>query len=555
MAFPSLEDLLAELDKQDAMEESTQEEVKLDKQGQLEAAIQQDARSSQLQEQAGGSSSSCSERRRRGGRFSQLCTAGHNGLDSMLPAASRSSPEDAPQLSAFDGKLPQGAGSVDDSGESTACTEAMHVASTLAEDPQGSLPEFSELISQLDVDALHLERKRAQAEAVAFEERQRRSKQEAERKAEEEQQRRVDAAREEQERLWMAAEEAEERRRRANRYASVLEEQTRRQATKQMQKRQKEREDAKKQRRIEKERRKEERLRSEAAEMSQKIRRMAENGYTLGPNGWVRLDWLSPQGAAWGAVEAPQAPNPRKIDTSSEEGDGRDITEDDAPYEVVDQQPLPASQQAQPEVLPLEDVLAHLDQQQVESWASAADAPDLGVVLEVLDAFEGREREQQAATSVRQSFQELGKVEAEEEEDALPPDSTATAANVLNAAKTRRPDGDFCGAINAESSLQPWNDFVEEKQEGENSYEERQARSAAIQAKLQAARNRFSLVRYERSSVASAPAEPQRGPAPDERPPQSQRAMQGLALPSVGARGSIDAGEGDDPTGEPSGWG
>ena len=43
------------------------------------------------------------------------------------------------------------------------------------------------------------------------------------------------------------------------------------------------------------ERQKQEKMRSEAAKMSEQIRRMAENGYALGPGGWVRLEWLPGQ--------------------------------------------------------------------------------------------------------------------------------------------------------------------------------------------------------------------------------------------------------------------
>ncbi|CAE7520646.1 unnamed protein product [Symbiodinium sp. CCMP2456] len=391
-----------------------------------------------------------------------------------------------------------------------------------AQEPE-ALPRFSELLSQLDVDVMDTERQRAQAEAAAFEERQRQARHEAAQKAAEDEVRRVEAAREAWERHRMAAEESEERRQRANRHALELEEKMRKMVGKQSSKRRMQKEEEQRKRREEKDRRKEERLRIEAAKMSEKIRRMAESGYALGPSGWVRLDWLSAGGQADVGTpnfEVVKGPTEEEESDAAEDHAAADAHQAD-PFEVVDQRPVPEAEQKQPEPVSVDDVLADIDRQQREGWASGAEPGDLDTVLGILAADEERELAETDAVQVRQNYEELGEVE--NMEDELPPDATQSATKVLRVAKTRRPDCNFGNTINSESALKPFNDFVEEKQEGANSYEERQARSAAIQAKLQAARNRLSLVRYERSSTGPVvPATSQTAPAGAARKPQEQ---------------------------------
>merc|ERR1712080_688065 len=75
---------------------------------------------------------------------------------------------------------------------------------------------------------------------------------------------------------------------------------------------------------------------------------------------------------------------------------------------------------------------------------------------------------------------------------------------VLRAAKQKRPELNWKETVDEENTLKPFNDFIEEKQEGWNSFEERQARSAAIQAKLQAARSIGSWGAYQQGSLLRA---------------------------------------------------
>lgn len=174
---------------------------------------------------------------------------------------------------------------------------------------------------------------------------------------------------------------------------------------------------------------------------------------------------------------------------------------------------MPKEQQWQPEAPALEAVLADLDAQRREGWSM--EAPPLEEVLDVLEADTLRDEAKEEADAVRSSFVELGKIDEAFVETGI------KAPTVLRAARQRRPKANFKAAIDAESPLKPWNDFVEEKQDGMNSYEERQARSAAIQAKLQAARNRLSLVRYQRDGSASSAALPQlRSSLHDTKPSQ-----------------------------------
>lgn len=506
--MPSLEDLLAELDRQEELETCTQPQETTETRTKVPA---EDAVAQGCVQ--GGSVPSG---KRRGGRFSQFAGSTSDAKPSKLDATG----DGAGTVTAIRYGPSCGDESTDD--DRSPHTSLTATSGQQAQEPE-ALPRFSELLSQLDGDVMDTERQRAQAEAAAFEERQRQARHEAAQKAAEDEVRRVEAAREAWERHRMAAEESEERRQRANRHALELEEKMRRMVGKQSSKRRMQKEEEQRKRREEKDRRKEERLRIEAAKMSEKIRRMAESGYALGPSGWVRLDWLPAGGQA--DVGAPNF-EVVKGPTEEEESDAaEDHAADDAhqadPFEVVDQRPVPEDERKQPEPVSIDDVLADIDRQQREGWASGAEPADLDTVLGVLAADEERELAQTDAVQVRQNYEELGEVENMEEE--LPPDATQSATKVLRVAKTRRPDCNFGNTINSESALKPFNDFVEEKQEGANSYEERQARSAAIQAKLQAARNRLSLVRYERSSTGPVPpATSQTAPAGAARKPQEQ---------------------------------
>lgn len=541
MSVPSLEDLLAELDRQEELEaieevptREEHEEVPVGPEG------------VRPHEQEGGSSASAAVRRRlvavvmastrspwqilqillRCSSKEGWALFGHGGLwqpKAENPVSIGMLQRDACHFETQDGD----ASTRDDersphtswTGMSGQAAQEHHrseeygIHSSSSEEAE-SLPRVKALLSHLDHEVLDPERLRAQAEAAAFEERQRRARVEAEEQSKEDERRRVEAAREAWERHRMAAEEAEERRDRANRYAILLEEKTRKLVEKQSSKRKKVREDERRERQIEKEKQREERMRSEAAKMSERIRKMAENGYALGPSGWVRLDWLSSP-ADLGDPNFQAVQGPMQVEETKDEGPEDDGTDNEPydPFEVVDQRPQREEDQKAPEALDLEDVLADLDQKQMEGMASGAQVADLDTVLSIVEAQEERDLAVAAAVEVRQGYEKLGEVE--EEQDDLPQDATETATKVLRVAQTRRPDGNFGGAINAESSLKPFNDFIEEKQQGTNSYEERQARSAAIQAKLQAARNRLSIVRYERNSApapAPVPEKPSRAP-------------------------------------------
>lgn len=505
MSVPSLEDLLAELDRQeelDAIEEQPEVPDRAEVQEKSHPdQIQQPEQQQQQHEQEGGSSASAAVRTRRGGRFSDLL-----GSSSVKPSAAM------PAMSRDDGDA-----STRDDERSTGTGQVMQEHHSSSSEEAEGLLRVTELQQLDEVDP---ERQRAQVEAAAFEERQRKAKEEAEEQAKEDERRRVEAAREAWERHRMAAEEAEERRLRANRYASVLEDKTRKMLEKQSSKRKKLREDERKQKQQEKDKRKEEKMRSEAARMSEKIRKMAENGYALGPSGWVRMDWLS-NPAEIGDPNFQVVQGPKSKEEEDEPDEGSVVSDGDNDLEVVDQRPQREEEKA-PEARPFEDVLAELDKKQMESMASGAQAADLETVLDIVAADEEREMAAAAAAEVRQGYEKLGEVE--EEEDDVPQDATETATKVLRVARKRRPDAKFGEAINEESALKPFNDFMEEKQEGSNSYEERQARSAAIQAKLQAARNRMSIVRYERGSnnTNSAPAareqRSQSAPKPKPKP-------------------------------------
>lgn len=497
MAVPSLDDLLAELDRQDELDavEPTVEAAAIETIPEVQPEAKQE-------QQEGGSSGSVAVRRRRGGRFSDMMgsSGGAKPETGESQRMSTKAVDDCDASTRDDERSPtwRALGQV---AQEHHRSEFGHSSSS--EEAEGS--RVTDLLLQdAEVDP---ERQRAQVEAAAFEERQRKAREEAEERAKEEERRNLEAAREAWERHQMAQEEAEERRVRANRYASVLEDKTRKLVEKQSSKRKKLREDEREQRQKEKDKRKEEKMRSEAARMSEKIRKMAENGYALGPSGWVRMDWLSaPAEIGDPNYQVVQGPVTREEEEEPPDEDASDEEPND-PFEVVDQRPLPDEEQAAPEAVPFEDVLAELDKKQMESIAAGAQAADLETVLDIVAADEERDLAAATAVEVRQGYEKLGEVE--EEQDDVPQDATETATNVLRVAKTRRPDAKFGQAINEESALKPFNDFMEEKQEGSNSYEERQARSAAIQAKLQAARNRMSIVRYERNNERTrAPAPP-----------------------------------------------
>ncbi|CAK9034361.1 unnamed protein product [Durusdinium trenchii] len=285
MSVPSLEDLLAELDRQEELEaieevptREEHEEVPVGPEG------------VRPHEQEGGSSASAAVRRRRGGRFSDMVGSGSGATPppkAENPVSIGMLQRDACHFETQDGD----ASTRDDersphtswTGMSGQAAQEHHrseeygIHSSSSEEAE-SLPRVKALLSHLDHEVLDPERLRAQAEAAAFEERQRRARVEAEEQSKEDERRRVEAAREAWERHRMAAEEAEERRDRANRYAILLEEKTRKLVEKQSSKRKKVREDERRERQIEKEKQREERMRSEAAKMSERIRKMAENG-------------------------------------------------------------------------------------------------------------------------------------------------------------------------------------------------------------------------------------------------------------------------------------
>eukprot|EP00434_Breviolum_minutum_P019580 symbB.v1.2.017274.t1/scaffold1347.1/size123984/11 len=253
MAVPSLDDLLAELDRQDELDavEPTVEAAATETIPEVQPEAKQE-------QQEGGSSGSIAVRRRRGGRFSDMM--GSSG--GAKPETGESQRMSTKAVDDCD------ASTRDDDERSPTWRTLGQVAqehhrsefghSSSSEEAEGSRVTDL-LLQEAEVDP---ERQRAQVEAAAFEERQRKAREEAEERAKE---------------AWVAQEEAEERRVRANRYASVLEDKTRKLVEKQSSKRKKLREDEREQRQKEKDKRKEEKMRSEAARMSEKIRKMAEN--------------------------------------------------------------------------------------------------------------------------------------------------------------------------------------------------------------------------------------------------------------------------------------
>lgn len=348
------------------------------------------------------------------------------------------------------------------------------------------------------------ERAIAASEQRAFEARQRKEKEEQRVRELEARRKRAEEIAEAWETRRMAAEEEDERRVRAARYALQLEDELRRRARRESCRRkelkvirQKEREERRKIRAKEREKR----LIQKAQE---KARRMAESGYAWGPSGWVRVDW------ALGGPEAP-ADEPETPQVTSEEEQDEDevplVQEyrgEDRPSEVVEQPPMPDDQRRLNEVTPLEEVLASLDKSVRESWEHLEQPPPLEDMLTVIEAEFLREEQERAAAAIRENFQELGKSDLLEE---VGKGEGQAEPLVLQAAAERCPQTDWSEAVVPEKTLKPWNDFVEEKQEGFNSFDERQARSAAIQAKLQAARNRLSVVRWQpRSAASSIPA-------------------------------------------------
>eukprot|EP00913_Durusdinium_trenchii_P006642 g6241.t1 len=359
MSVPSLEDLLAELDRQEELEaieevptREEHEEVPVGPEG------------VRPHEQEGGSSASAAVRRRRGGRFSDMVGSGSGAtpppkaenpvsigmlqrdachFETQDGDASTRDDERSPHTS-WTGMSGQAAqehhrafcGALSCVRRPKACQESKHYFRTWT--MRCWIPSACELRQKLQ--PLRKDKGAVRCHRSIFSRCQRcpmtrRARVEAEEQSKEDERRRVEAAREAWERHRMAAEEAEERRDRANRYAILLEEKTRKLVEKQSSKRKKVREDERRERQIEKEKQREERMRSEAAKMSERIRKMAENGYALGPSGWVRLDWLSsPADLGDPNFQAVQGPMQETKDEGPED-DGTDNEPYD-PFEAVE---------------------------------------------------------------------------------------------------------------------------------------------------------------------------------------------------------------------------
>lgn len=349
------------------------------------------------------------------------------------------------------------------------------------------------------------QRRIAEAEAEAFKQRQNRLADEAKAQQALAQRRAVEAAVEARERRCMAAEEAEERARRAAKIAAKLEEDTRKRLAKAASRRREAEESAREHvrqaaearraaRRSEREARRREREARNQRRRAEWISRMAEN-HTFDPlsRRWVKLEWAD--GKTPSDITSDEEDEEASISSAEHDAGSHEFAGDDddnlATAEPVEQPPLLV---ARDEVLPLDDVLEELDRQEKQAWEEVChyEPPPLAHMLQVLDADQHREEAGSEAAAVRQQFEEL----AQGSEARPGSEGEAVDALPLRLAKQRCPQQDWDETIVSESALQPWNDFVEEKQE-DNSFEERQARQAAILAKLHAARNRLSVERWK----------------------------------------------------------
>jgi len=344
---------------------------------------------------------------------------------------------------------------------------------------------------------------RAREEAAAFEKRRAMERVQAETEEAERQRRKCEALREAEERRRMAAEEAGERERRALRFASLHEEAMRRRSQRESEWRLRQAERAKCEAR---ETRRRERLERTAERQRRRVRRevarvnwMAENGYVLGPGGWTKLDWMA------SCDDKPPAFTPSQ--STSDEDDASQAEDEQPGYEesaldeavfsedtgVVDQQPARRDQAVEQIIPSLDDLLMSIDGHLREEWTSSTAssstvAPPLETMLEVIKEDIRRDELRAEDTQVKEAFCKIGEV------SCARGDHQDIAA--LRLAQAHRPDVDWEKAIVSESPLKPFNDFDEAKQEG-NTLEERMARSASINAKLQVARNRLSLVRWQ----------------------------------------------------------
>mmetsp|Transcript_48952 Transcript_48952/g.124672 ORF Transcript_48952/g.124672 Transcript_48952/m.124672 type:complete len:471 (-) Transcript_48952:83-1495(-) len=347
------------------------------------------------------------------------------------------------------------------------------------------------------------DRRRAYEERRAFEERCRRSREEAEALAADAERRRAESLSEARETICMAAEEEAERRRRAMKSAEEKEVATRARLTKEMVKRHRDKETAKETAQLERVRRRQRRAAEKeerrAKREADRMVKMAENGYAFGPTGWVKLDWMAGDEKA----ELASSATPSDEETTSsaegeeEEEDSRavELEVDDSPDDIVDQQPLADHSELQ-DVVPIDELLARIDRSERDAWETAPAPPALEDMLTVISAEMKRDEDRQNEESIKQAFTDIGKVQEGDDEGA---------PAVLQLAKERRPDVDWKGTVRSESALKPFNDVDEAKQDGENSFEMRLARSAEIQAKMQAARNRMSVVRWQQPRGRRAP--------------------------------------------------
>lgn len=413
------------------------------------------------------------------------------------------------------------------------------------------------------------EKRHAEAEAKAFEASLKAAKAKEEAEQRELRRRRAEAAAEERERQCMAAEEAVERQRRASQLSRIREEETRQRAAAEAAKRKWQRGREAEERRLEREREVEEikqwreerrREREERAErrFKERMDKLAE-GLARYRGRWLPVEEVLDRRAAQKRLggqsdgedfdEEGEEEEEGEWDCESIWADSHEEWQQDeeearvealAPDEEKDPEPakamlldgipkpliieeaeidIPEAQENEPvlnppkvetvEVPPIDEILESIDRSEKQCWEGSNGVPLLESVLAVVDADARRDEQQRRAAAVRQRFIDLSRTSHDVEEAETDPQE----AIVIQLAREHRPDVDWKQIVSTESSLKPWNYLDEDKQENAESLEERQARSAAIRAKLEKARNRLSVVRWSPEGAQPRILGPPRGSA------------------------------------------
>jgi len=369
---------------------------------------------------------------------------------------------------------------------------------------------------RLDPNYEDEDRARAEVEWRDFEARQRREKEEAEKRHQEERRKRREVLRETWETAKMQAEEAEEQRRRAAQRASEREEFARKRWGRDLESRRRvsdrEAQKASAQKAAERELKQKQRKERRLARHQERMRRMAESGYAYGPGGWVQIGSTVGTETVESLLKGLEDSDSSEDASGARSHNGSGVPENEVLDDAYDEEGIgtsqhePESTAVQEHVIPsMEELLNRIRDCERQEWEEAAVAPPLEAVLEAVREDERQEEESLRAQELKEAFSAMGGEGSIETNEAV-----GQEARVLQIATTKRPGTDWMADIKEEPCLKPFNDFDEAKQEGANSFEERQARAAAIQAKLQAARNRMSLVRYSpqerRSTAPSRPS-------------------------------------------------